>query len=62
MDAAEWQSFSEAEQAQLNDLALWDKANLIAYEEGESRAQVKGAKQKREERQAKRRTGRFQMD
>jgi hypothetical protein len=29
MDAAEWQSFSEAEQAQLNDLALWDKVSTL---------------------------------
>jgi len=59
---AEWAEYSAAEQAQLADLELWDAANLAAYEEGEQRGQVKGAKQKREERAAKRRTGRFQMD
>jgi hypothetical protein len=63
MDDAEWKQYSEAEQTQLTELALWDKANLLAYEEGEgNQTVVKGAKQKREERQAKRRTGRFQMD
>jgi len=63
MDDAEWKQYSEVEQAQLADLALWDKANLTAYEEGEgNQTVVKGAKQKREERAAKRRTGRFQMD
>jgi hypothetical protein len=59
---SEWALYSEQEQKQLTELALWDKANLAAYEEGESRGGSKSAKQKREERAAKRRTGRFQMD
>lgn len=63
MDDAEWQSYSEAEQAKLTELELWVKANLRAYEEADAKqAGQKSAKQKREERQAKRRTGRFQMD
>ena len=48
MDEAEWKQYSEAEQTQLTDLALWDKANLAAYEEGEgNQTVVKGAKQAR---------------
>ena len=48
MDEAEWKQYSEAEQTQLADLALWDKANLAAYEEGEgNQTVVKGAKQAR---------------
>jgi len=63
MDEAEWQSYTEAEQAQLTELELWIKANLRAYEEADTKqGSQKSAKQKREERQAKRRTGRFQMD
>ena len=43
---------------------LISQDNLAAYEEGEGeqRGASKSAKQKREERLAKRRTGRFQMD
>eukprot|EP00320_Phaeocystis_rex_P020685 CAMPEP_0119075406 /NCGR_PEP_ID=MMETSP1178-20130426/79981_1 /TAXON_ID=33656 /ORGANISM="unid sp, Strain CCMP2000" /LENGTH=332 /DNA_ID=CAMNT_0007057627 /DNA_START=33 /DNA_END=1031 /DNA_ORIENTATION=- len=59
---AEWAEYSEQEQEQLVELELWDKANLAAYLEGEQRGSTKSAKQKREERAAKRRTGKFVMD
>ena len=63
MDALEWSDYSEAEQDEWMALELWDKANLKAYEaEQNSATSPKSAKQKREERQAKRRTGKFVMD
>jgi len=63
MDAAEWASYSEAEQEEFLALELWVKENLAAYEEEEGKGKgKKSAKQKREERAAKRRTGKFVMD
>ena len=60
---AEWNMMTEKEQQECLALELWDKANLKAYEaEQNSATSPKSAKQKREERQAKRRTGKFVMD
>jgi len=64
MDAAEWAEYTEDEQREFAALELWRKPNLAAYEEEQARAGKgsKNAKQKREERAAKRRTGKFVMD
>lgn len=65
MSEAEWNDFTEKEQHEFFALELWNKANLKAYEEeggNERSGGSKSAKQKREERAAKRRTGKFVMD
>jgi len=67
LSVVEWKEYGVAEQQELFESELWVKANLAAYEEEMTAAEPGGkgnktAKQKREERAAKRRTGKFVMD
>merc|ERR1719231_2231329 len=66
MEELEWADYTEAEQEEFLALELWDKANLATYEEEQAELERSGkgsksAKQKREERAAKRRTGKYIM-
>lgn len=67
MTESEWAEYTEAEQQEFFELELWIKTNMQSYEEDQTELERSGksnksAKQKREDRATKRRTGKFVMD